>query len=303
MGGRSAAAGTVDGLVSRQHPDGSWGSQANPARRIVSTIFAARSLLEGGARDEPALGRSLEFLAGAAVVPGAGSIDGSGGSIDGTRAGVLSCYTGMLARLFIEVGRTEAADPLVRWIVRHQPIAFGGVSYLQPAPGPLWDERLRRRYGGCMAQTTCLLGAVPTMSALVAARRAGMQVEVRRQLDATRRLLIDRRVMFGRTGSVMPLAGRTAKDPEGVRWLLPAFPLNYVIDLIELVQLAVDVDVPAEAMSEALDLIRSWRLPDGGWPMLGRRELADVYRPEPVDRRRRSEVITRRVKALGPLLD
>lgn len=241
--------------------------------------------------DHPALGRALDFLAGAAVVDG-------GGSIDGRRESVLSCYTGMLARLFVGAGRLDEAEPLLRWIVRYQPVAFGGTAYHEPV-GPMWGEYLRHRFGGCMADTTCVLGLVPTISALVVARESGMDVEAEAHLGAMRQLLIDRRVMFGRSGAIMALAGRTRADPTGTRWLVPAFPLDYVVDLIELVDLATRLGVPDASMTEAIELIESWRLPDGGWPLLGRRRLADAYRPEPVDRRRPSVITTRRVAGLG----
>ncbi|MCL3860915.1 hypothetical protein [Actinotalea sp. K2] len=290
MGGDPAGT-HLERLTSQQRDDGSWGHQLTAPGRIVPTIFAARSVQEAGLDDAPCLARALDFLARVAIVDG-------GGSIHGTRDSVVPCYTGMLARLLVRAGRGDAALPLLRWVVRHQPVAYGGVTYHQPT-GPLWGEYLRTRYGGCMAATTCLLGLVPAVSALVTARRAGIAVDSEAHVDAMHDLLVDRRVMLNRSGAVMALAGRTRADPEGTRWVVPAFPLDYTIDLLELVQLAVDVDVPAEAMAEAVELIGSWRLPDGGWPMLGTRRVAPVYRTEPVDRRRRSATITRRVEALG----
>ena len=290
MRGGSADA-ALERLGAEQRDDGSWGRHATAPGRLVPTIFASRSLQEAGLDDEPCLSRALDFLARTAIADG-------GGSIYGTRDSVVPCYTGMLARLFVRAGRAETAMPLLQWIVHHQPVAYGGVVYHQPA-GPLWGDYLRTRYGGCMAATTCLLGLVPAISALVVARRAGLAVDADDHLAAMRSLLVDRRVMFSRSGAVMPLAGRTKTDPEGTRWVLPAFPLDYVIDLVELVQLAVDVHVPADAMAQAVDLIGSWRLTDGGWPMLGTRRVSLVYRPEPVNRRERSATITRRVSDLG----
>ena len=245
--------------------------------------------------DHPGLPRALDYLVRTAVVDG-------GGSIDGSRDSVLSCYTGMLARLLVRAGRLDEAEPLLQWILRYQPVAFGGTAYHEPV-GPIWGEYLRRRFGGCMADTTCLLGLLPTVSALVAARDAGMVLAADAHLGAMRQLLVDRRVMFGRSGAIMPLAGSTKADPTGTRWLVPAFPLDYVIDLIELVHLATRLGVPHGAMTEAIDLIGSWRLPGGGWPLLGTRRLTDAYRPETVNRRRPSEITTRRVAALGLTFD
>ncbi|HYO19184.1 MAG TPA: hypothetical protein VES02_11035 [Dermatophilaceae bacterium] len=285
-----AAAASLGMLIAAQRPDGTWGRSEVAAARIVPTIFAARSLQEsevsGG---DLALARALDFLTEVAVVEG-------GGSIGGTRDSVLSCYTGMLAQLFLRSGRVQDARPLVEWIQRYQPVAFGDRTYYRPSAE--WGEYLHHRYGGCMAATTCFLGLVPTMMALALARRAGLATDSSPQESAFRDLLIERRLIFGRSGEVMPLAGRTKADPSGTRWLMPAFPLDYVVDLISLVQVAREVGVPWEAMTEATDLISSWRLPGGGWPMLGKRRLVQAYRPEPVDRARPSELITRRVHAL-----
>lgn len=277
-------------VVAAQRDDGSWGEQAAAPRRIVTTIFTARSLQEAGVADS-SVRRALDFLVTHAVAHG-------GASIDGKPDSVLSCYTGMVARLLLRAGRTDEALPLVRWIVRYQPVAFGGTVYHRPMEPP-WGEYLRHRYGGCMAGTTCLLGLVPTMSALLAARDAGLDVDTEPQVTAMRRLLTDRRVMFGRSGQVLPLAGRTKADPSGTRWLAAAFPLDYVVDLVELVQLAQDVGVPREAAAQSLELVDSWRLPGGGWAMVGSRRLPHAFHPERPDRRRASEVISARVAALG----
>lgn len=281
--------GTAAELQQRQHADGSFGPQRMPAGRIVPTIFVARSLHEAGLADHPSLGPALDFLTRAAIVGGC--------TIDGRHDGVLSCYTGMLARLLVGTGRHDAAAPLLDWILTYQPVAFGGTVYHQTS-GPLWGGYLRYRYGGCMADTTCLLGLVPTVAALIEAREAGFDLPVDAHLAAMRQLLIDRRLMYGRNGAVIPLSGRTKADPDGTRWMLPAFPRDYVIDLIELVDLARRLAVPDAAMTDAVELIALWRLPEGGWPLLGTRRIADAYRPERVDRHRPSELTTRRVQQL-----
>lgn len=281
---------TADDLAGRQHADGSFGSQQSGEGRIVSTVFAARSLHEAGLSGHPSLAPALDFLARTAIRGGC--------TIDGRRDGVLCCYTGMLARLFIGTGHVDAAGPLLDWIITYQPVAFGGTTYHQPSAAP-WGDYLRHRYGGCMADTTCLLGLVPTIGALADARDAGLDLPASAHLDAMRQLLTERTLFRGRNGTVIPLSGRTNADPDGTRWLLPAFPRDYIIDLIELVELAQRLGVPHHAMTEAVELITSWRLSDGEWPLLGTRRIVDAYRPEPVNRRRPSRITTSRVHRLG----
>ncbi len=281
---------TSEELRQRQNPDGSFGQQATPTGRVVTTIFAARSLQEAGLVDHPSLGPALDFLARTATCGGC--------TITGQRDGVLSCYTGMLARLMVRSRRLDDAVPLLEWIVTYQPVVYGDTTYHQPT-GPIWGEYLRHRYGGCMAATTCLLGLVPACGALLDARDAGIDVPVDAHLDAMRRLLIDRRLMHRTDGTIIALSGHTKADPHGTRWMLPAFPRDYLIDLIELVDLAQRLHVPDSAMTEAVDLIASWQLPDGSWPTLASRRVADAYRPDPVNRHRASAITTARVHSLG----
>lgn len=281
---------TAEDLHSRQHPDGSFGSQRGAEGRIISTLFAARSLHEAGLNEHPSLDPALDFLTRTAIHGGC--------TIDGRREGVLSCYTGMLARLLLGTGRIETATPLLTWIATYQPVAFGGTSYHQPDGQP-WGSYLRHRYGGCMSDTTCLLGLVPTIAALLDARDLGLDLAVDAHLSAMRNLLTDRQLFHSRGGEVIPLSGRTKADPEGTRWLLPAFPRDYIIDLIELLDLALRLDVPSVATVPAVDVVKSWRLPEGGWPMLGTRRIPDAYRPEGANRHTSSSIITNRVNQLG----
>lgn len=94
-------------VIATQHRDGSWGTPETASRRILPTIFTARSLQESGVEAGAALDRALDFLEATAVVDG-------GASTDGSHDSVLSCYTGMLARLLVCAGRFEAAPTTPR---------------------------------------------------------------------------------------------------------------------------------------------------------------------------------------------
>ena len=119
-----------------------------------------------------------------------------------------------VARLLIRSHRLDDAAPLLDWILTFQPVAHGGVTYHQPT-GPMWGSYLRTRFGGCMAETTCVLGLVLTMSARVAARDCGVDLGSDSQLVVMKQLLTDRRVMFGRSGSIMALAHPSRWTPTG----------------------------------------------------------------------------------------
>ncbi|MEV0902758.1 hypothetical protein [Actinoplanes sp. NPDC049802] len=281
-------------VLAKQAADGSWGDAPQACRRILPTFWTAKTFSElGMTADHSGLGRALEFLDAHTVV------EDGGVSINGRPDGVLSCYTGIMADMMLRAGRPDAAAGPLSWIATYQHVRYGGRDYLG-VTRPVWGRYLATRYGGCLAGTTCLLGVVKCGLALVRARDAGLGTpEGQRVLDAIRDLLADREVFRRRDGDVIPLgAAPTAHGPAAERWLAPAFPLTYQTDLLEMAQLAVDVDVPAERMTAALTRIAAWRLPDGTWPMLRSCPAPTCYRPERPARRTGSRWITLRVLRL-----
>lgn len=133
-GRRRMPVATAAELVARQRPDGSFGRQDSEGGRIVTTIFAARSLQEAGLGEEPGLSRALDFLDQAAVVD-------CGGSIFGTRDSVVPCYTGIVARLLVRAGRAQEAAPLLAWILR-SPCRPGSPFIRRRRPPPPWLRRM-----------------------------------------------------------------------------------------------------------------------------------------------------------------
>lgn len=282
-------------LAGRQREDGSFGSRAEPPARILTTLMAVRSLTDAGLTDRAEMmAAGLDFLAEHAVVSG-------GGAIRGRRDSVLPCYTGVLAEVFLRGGRPDRAEPLLTWISAHQQIRSGGLDH---APGAQpWADYLRTRYGGCLASTSCLIGAVAGVGALVAGRRSGVPIPRRALalIDGMRRVLAERTVCHAHDGTVLPLAGRTTADPDGTRWTAPAFPRNYLPDLLDLLHLAVRLEVPADRLAPAWATLRRWQLPDGRWVMGGKRMLTVAFRPEPRNVRRPSAWITLRcLEACNP---
>lgn len=275
-------------LAGQQRDDGSWGTQATAPGRILTTLLALRSLTDAGLTDRSTMvAAALDFLAEHAVVSG-------GGAIWGTRDSVLPCYTGILAEVFLHGGRPGLAEPLLAWISMHQQIRSGG---LDRAPGATpWADYLRTRYGGCFASTSCLIGAIAGVSALVVGQRAGICLPSRALtlMDGMRRLLAERGVCHARDGSVLPLAGRTKADPDATRWMAPVFPRSYLPDLLDLIHLAVALEVPADRIAPARARLSHWQLPDGRWVLGGRRTLSIGFRPEPRNLRRPSAWITLR---------
>jgi hypothetical protein len=257
-------------LFARQGADGSWGAAAEPARRILSTLWLTKAFTEIGVEaDHPGLARALDFLQTQALMDG-------GMSIDGRHDGVLACYTGIIADTMLRAGRPETAAGPLQWITTFQQVRYAGRDYLGEER-PVWGDYLKTRYGGCFAGTSCLIGVI---KAGVALARAGDEAGSRLR-TAMRDLLADRRLFQRRDGTVIPLgAKRDAVRPARERWLLPAFPLSYQTDLLEVAQLAAELGVPDERMAPALDRLATWRLPDGTWPMLRRCSADTWYQPE-----------------------
>lgn len=288
--GDAAVDETLAGLTGQQHPDGSWGDQRSEHARIVSTLMCVASIVEVGYDDRvPAVRRALDFLARRASVGGC--------SIDGRRDGVLVCYTGILASVLIDAGRPEVARPLLAWLADYERVAYGDRVYYE-APKQ-WGSYLRTRYGGCLARTSCLIGVFRAGQALAAATKAGLDVpqDLHRAVCT---LLDDRHLCFNRADALIGLGGRTKADPDGTSWARTAFPRSYLMDLVDVIRLAVDLGVPSRAQAPARALLGSWRLPTGEWPLDGRRHLKYAYRPSPVRRNEPSPWATLRVLEILP---
>ncbi len=282
----------VQGLES-QRSDGSWGEREPAAARLLPTLWMAKTLGELGLSDDDAeWSRAIDFLIEA------GSTDGGVFSIRGTRDGVLSCYVGIAGSLYLAAGRVEMASRQVEWIVRHQEVKSGGET-LRPG-GANWGSYLRERYGGCMSDTTCLVGLLRVGDVLRKWLAVKPNDEGRVLLDAIREVFLQRRVMFRSNGSVIPLA---VSPKNAGTWLAPTYPLDWRVDLIEAIDFLAHSGPPDPRIQDAVDHLVGLRLPDGTWP------LRRAYQPEHLPKLERlsaktgSPLITMRVvralRALG----
>lgn len=283
----------VEKAFTSQRPDGSWGEATDPDRRILPTLWMAKVLAELGYGADPRWQDAAQFLSGTAHT------DDGVFSVDGRRAGVLSCYVGTAALLYLDGGLPGAARPQVDWIVRYQDVRYAGRSR-RSAPVPVWSPDLARRYGGCLADCTCLIGLVKCGLALLAWRQAGDAD------DGSAALLHDiagafvqRELFKASSGAAVPL-GTPPRRPD--EWLQPTFPLDWHTDLIEVVHLVVHAHGPDPRLQAALDVVAASQLADGSWP------LRRTFRPRdlPLLERRStscgSVAVSRRVHdALSPL--
>ncbi len=273
-----------------QHADGSWGNHTRAGNRLLPTLWMVKTLAEMGLdRHHAGWERAAGFLATH------GHAEGGVFSVSGAREGVLSCYVGIAALTYLEGGLPELALPQVDWIVRHQEVKVGG-SDRRIEPALEWAPHLRTKYGGCMAETTCLVGLLRAGRALALAGRPA-DAELVAQI---REAFLERRLIYASNGSVMPLAVSPGKADS---WLRPTFPLDWRIDLIELLAFVSGTGAADPRMQEAIDEIAEWQLPDGTWP------LRRAYRPEQLSgferpsKTRSSPMVTLRVvEALQPLL-
>lgn len=252
----------VADAFSRQRVDGSRGAADDRRRRVLPTLWMVKALgdLGVGARH---IGwrKAVDFLS----------------SVTHTRTGVfslsggpdrvLSCYVGIAAVTYLRAGLRDLAEPQIAWIAAHQDVRRKGVQ-CRPGTVEPFSRHLQTRYGGCMADTTCLIGLVKAGQALELWVRGAADtpdvVEARGVLEAIREAFLSRRLLYRGDGSVMGL-GTPAGDPA--QWLLPTFPLDWRTDLIEVLDPVARCGAPDLRMQPALDRMAGLRLPDGTWPL------------------------------------
>lgn len=248
----------VANALAEQGSDGSWGPDPDPLGRVGPTLWTVKALVEMGLDGEvEPVARAVDFLLEHATTE-----DGVF-SWDGTRRLVLSCYVGMAAELYALTGREADAQAQVEWIRRYQEVQHQGSS-LRTDPVEHWGEGLERRYGGCMKETTCLVGLAWTGRGLHA---AGVKVGdngTGPALDAMRRAFLERRLLRSGSGGVVPI-GVNPKESE--RWLVPTFPLGWHPDLIGVLDFVASTGARDTRLQEAVDRLLGFRLADGSWPV------------------------------------
>ncbi len=286
---RVAETAVVRDALAAQRSDGSWGEHDRAANRLLPTLWMVKTLGELGLdRDNKRWRAAIDFLIDL------GHTNDGVFSISGNREGVLSCYVGIAAQLYLSGGLDDLAQPQIDWIMRYQEIKARGQDR-RPEPVDTWEPHLRTKYGGCMAETTCLVGLLREGRALAMSGRP----ESRPLIDAIRAAFLDRRVIYMSNGKYLPLAVSPKKAES---WLAPSFPLDWRVDLIEVVDFLAHTGPADERMQDAIDKIAEYQLPDGTWP------LRRTYRPDSLSgierpsTQRSSPMITLRVvEALRPL--
>jgi hypothetical protein len=285
-----AGSGVVIDALETQRADGSWGDKDHQGKRLLPTLWMVKTLGEMGlAADHGGWRRAVAFL------ESVGHTDGGVFSIRGRTDGVLSCYVGLAANIYLEGGLFDLAEPQIKWILRHQEIKVRGRDRRQDAVAE-WGSYLKTRYGGCMADTTCLVGLLREGRALESwggADGESMVAEIRQAF-------LERSVMFRGNGSIIPL-GVSPEKAES--WLAPSFPLDWRVDLIEAVDFLTHSGPADMRMQAAIDKIASFQLPDGVWPLRRTFRLDELSGVERPSTRKSSPMITMRVvEALWPLL-
>ena len=283
-----AAAPAVEAALRSQHADGSWGSDGDARRRVLATLWMTKTLAELGLDDTHLdWHRAAEFLAAHSHT------DQEALSLDGARGGVLSCYVGIAGETYLLGGRPDLARAQVDWIVRYQDVRTGGGARRRE-PAETWDEHLRTRYGGCLSDTTCLIGLVKTGRALAAWDRHEPDARARELVSAMREVYLERRLMHRSDGGIVPI-GVFNGAPD--RWLEPTFPLDWHTDLIEVLDFVARSGPPDPRMQPAIDRLVSLRLPDGSWPLRHSYRPPELPATERRSKRSGSPMITLRAAA------
>lgn len=240
-----------------QRIDGSWGSRNVARQRISATLRMVQLLADVGAGHRPRVGAAIDFLEGCA------HLDDGVFSINGRRDGVLNCSVGIAASTYLLCDRPDLAQPQLDWICRYQDVSVGGEQVCASRADD-WDVSLRTKFGGCMADTTCLVGLVKVGRALDAGRPLLDGARCRDVLDSIREVFLERRLMYRSDGTVVPIGVPEAKAED---WLSPTFPLDWRTDLVEVLDLVARTGPADVRMQPALDHLAELQLDNGAWPL------------------------------------
>jgi hypothetical protein len=119
-------------------------------------------------------------------------------------------------------------------------------------------------------------------------------------VEAIREVFLVRRLMHTSNGGIVPLAVSPAQADS---WLAPTYPLDWRVDLIEVLDFATHAGPADERMQDAVERIVEFRLPDGTWPLLRSYPPADLEGLARPHTKRPNPMITLRViEALWPLV-
>ena len=272
-----------------QHDDGSWGDDAESRRRVLSTLWMTKTLTELGVdHSHPGWARATDFLAGRTQTTSTAVF-----GLDGRDSSVLSCYAGIAGEMYLRGGRPDLARPQVDWILAHQDVRVGGQSH-RSRPAQPWDERIRTRYGGCLSDTTCLIGLVKTGRALLAWNEHEPDTDAAELAGIIREAYLERRLMYRSNGEIVPIGiSRGSAD----RWLQPTFPLDWHTDLIEVLDFVARSGPSDVRMQPAIDQLAAAQLPDGTWPLRQTFRPRQLPAPERRSMRAGSPMITARAVA------
>lgn len=246
----------VVGAFSSQRDDGSWGDAVTASARVLPTLWVVKALvgagLEGsGPQGVQPIAAAVEFFAHHATTE-AGTF-----TISGAVKDVLPCYVGLAATLFRDAGRPDLVGPQLDWLTRYQQVAVAGKSLRDTEN---WGHRLDRRYGGCFAATSCLIGVARAAEAW----SRGDGTEERDAYEVASESILMRDVAFTRDGTrLLDLPAPSKK--EGM-WTLPAYPSDWRVDLVDVLHaVARGTREPHLRAARAVELLMANRRADGSW--------------------------------------
>jgi hypothetical protein len=235
-----------------QRGDGSWGADERADARILPTLWVVKALIEAGLDAQVnQVDAALAFLADHATT------DAGYFTVFGTDSGVLPCYVGLAARLWVDSGRLELVSPQVEWLTRFQRVSVAGVARRD---ADAWGHGLEKRFGGCFASTSCLIG-------IARAAEAWSRGDLPKHHDAyaiAREVLLERSLAFTRDGRQLLDLPAPVKSPGA--WTTPAFPSDWRVDLIDVIHAVARGPHGADPRAQrAVEVLMASRRDDGSW--------------------------------------
>ncbi|WP_291380034.1 hypothetical protein [Demequina sp.] len=243
---------TIERCFGAQRNDGSWGPDVRVAARVLPTLWVLKALIEAGLDGRVhQVDRGLTFLRDHATT------DAGYFTLTGTDGGVLPCYVGLVARLFRDAGRRDMVGPQTGWLSRYQQVSVAGQARRHADD---WGHGLDKRYGGCFATTSCVIGVARAAEVWSAKHNT----EQRQAFAAASEALHERSLAFARNGQRLLELPAPRKSPGA--WALPAFPSDWRVDLIDVIHAVAQAPGGTDSRAQrAVDTLVASRLEDGSW--------------------------------------
>lgn len=248
--------GVVPEIFENQNTDGSWG---DPLRfyndKYQGTSWSLLLLAEMAADPEDKrVKNACEFILSHSQDPGSGgfSYKQSMQTGAGIPSGVIPCLTGNMVYTLVRLGylKDTRVQNAIDWITKYQRTD----DKADEAPA----EKMYERYEMCWGRHSCHMGVAKALKALNAIPPECRSSDIDRKISEIAEYFLKHHI-YKKSHDLNVIA-----KPG---WLKPGFPLMYQTDILELLEIFEDLKIRDPRLQDAINIIRSKKMPDDKWKL------------------------------------